>query len=238
MKKVKYEAVIFDFFGTLVPIYGLNTYNEMMSAMAGAVGVNSDFFADRWLDTFKERVTGQLPDVYANIMKICSEVGASPTKEQCDVAIKIRLDYTKKNIFPKKDAIGTLARIKKMGFGLGLITDCSSELPGIWKETDFAPYFDVTLFSCIEGIKKPNPSIYRKAAALLRTTPEKCLYIGDGGSNELTGAKNVGMMPVLIFDEDEQGNPDSHRVDGQEWDGEVIYSLDDVLELLHEGIKP
>ena len=29
MKKSKYEAVIFDFFGTLVPIYSMNTYKEM-----------------------------------------------------------------------------------------------------------------------------------------------------------------------------------------------------------------
>ena len=63
MKKSRYEAVIFDFFGTLVPIYTLNSYKKMMSAMADTIGIPSDFFTDRWLDTFKKRVTGQLPDV-------------------------------------------------------------------------------------------------------------------------------------------------------------------------------
>lgn len=237
MKKSKYEAVIFDFFGTLVPIYSVNTYKHMMCAMADTIGINSDFFADRWLNTFKERVTGQLPDVYSNIMTICNEAGASPSKEQCDLAIEIRLDYTKKNISPKKEAIRILARIKQLGLGLGLITDCSSELPRIWEETEFAPYFDVTLFSCVEGTKKPDPSIYVKASTLLNTTPENCLYIGDGGSNELTGAKNVGMTPVLIFDKDEQGNPDSHRVDGEEWRGTIIYSLDEISGLLNEDAQ-
>lgn len=234
MKKSKYEAVIFDFFGTLVPIYTVNSHNELLSAMADKIGIPSDFFIDRWLSTFSERVTGKLPDLYSNIMKICDEFGASPTKEQCEVAIEIRLEYTKNHICPKKDAIRTLSRIKELGFGLGLITDCSSELPRIWKETEFAPYFDVTLFSCIEGTKKPDPSIYKKACTLLNVTPVKCLYIGDGGSNELTGAKNVGMKPALIFDNNEQGNPNSHRVEEEEWGGTIIYSFSQVFGLLYE----
>ncbi len=232
MKQSKFKAVIFDFFGTLVPIYSVNSHNELLSAMADKLGISSDFFIDRWLNTFRERVTGKLPDVYSNIMKICHEFGASPTKEQCDVAVEMRHEFTRNHIRPKKDAIRTLSRIKESGFGLGLITDCSSELPLIWKETEFAPYFDVTLFSCMEGTKKPDPSIYKKACTLLHVTPGACLYIGDGGSNELTGAKNVGMKPVLIFDHNEQRNPDSHRVEEEEWGGTVIYSFSRVLGLL------
>ncbi len=238
MKKSKFNAVIFDFFGTLVPIYTINSHNEMLSAMADTIGIPSDFFIDRWLSTFSERVTGRLPDVYSNIMKICNEFGASPTKEQYDIAVEMRLEYSKNHIRPKKDAIRTLSQIKELGFGLGLITDCSSELPSIWQETEFAPYFDVTMFSCMEGTKKPDPSIYKKACTLLNVTPEACLYIGDGGSHELTGAKNVGMKPVLIFDKNEQGNADSHRVDGEEWGGAVIYSFSQVLELLDEAEYP
>lgn len=232
MKKSKYEAVIFDFFGTLVPIFTINSHNEMLSAMAGKIGIPSDLFIDRWLGTFSERVTGKLPDVHSNIMKICHEFGVSPNKEQCDIAIEMRIEFTRNNIHPKKDALKTLSRIKELGFSLGLITDCSSELPRLWKETEFARHFDVTLFSCVERTKKPDPAIYKKACALLNTAPEKCLYIGDGGSNELTGAYNVGMTPALIFDNSEQGNSNAHRVDGEEWDGTVIYSFSEVLGLL------
>ena len=65
MKKSKFKAVIFDFFGTLVPIYSVNSHNELLSAMADKLGISSDFFIDRWLNTFRERVTGKLPDVYS-----------------------------------------------------------------------------------------------------------------------------------------------------------------------------
>lgn len=234
MKQSKYNAVIFDFFGTLVPIYKVNAHNELLSEMAALLDIPSNFFIDRWLNTFKERVTGKYPDVYSNIKKICIEFGVFPTNEQYDLAIEMRHKFTKNHIRPKRAVIRTLSRIKESGFGLGLITDCSSELPSIWKETEFAPYFDVTMFSCMEGTKKPDPTIYKKACTLLNVSPGECLYIGDGGSNELTGAKNVGMMPVLIFDKDEQGDADAHRVDGEEWGGAVIYSFNEVMELLYE----
>ena len=235
MNHSNYEAVIFDFFGTLVPSYTVNAYEQILSAMAEELGIPSDFFIEKWLGTFRERAIGKIPDVRSNIDTICSEFGVSPRAEQYEAALEVRLGYAKENIRPKKGAINILAQIKRLGFKLGLITDCASELPELWDKTEFAPYFDVTLFSCLEGIKKPDPEIYKKASALLEVVPERCLYVGDGGSHELSGAKNVGMTPVLIFDKSEQGNPDTHRVDGEKWHGTVIYSFSDILGLINRA---
>lgn len=235
MRYSKYEAVIFDFFGTLVPNYEVNAYKATLGAMADVLGISSDFFIAKWLATFRERAIGKITDVRSNIYAICSEFGISPDTEQYEAAIGVRLAHAKKNTRPKKGAVKIITQIKDLGFKLGLITDCASELPQLWNRTEFAPYFDVTLFSCMEGIKKPDPAIYKKASTLLGVAPKKCLYIGDGGSNELTGAKNVGMNPVLIFDRSEQGNPDTHRIDGEQWDGKVIYSFSEVLGLLNKA---
>ena len=234
MKDSKYEAVIFDFFGTLVPNYRVNAYRKTLGAMAEELGIPSDFFIEKWLATFNERAIGKISDVRSNIHMICNEFGVSPDAEQYEAAIETRLEYAKENTQPKKGAIEILAQIKALGFKLGLITDCASELPELWDETEFASYFNVTLFSCLERIKKPDPVIYKKACSLLDVAPQKCLYLGDGGSNELTGAKNVGMKPVLIFDNREHGNPNTHRVDGEEWEGTVIYSFSEVLGLLNK----
>ncbi len=60
--------------------------------------------------------------------------------------------------------------------------------------------------------------------------PEECLYIGDGSSHELTGAKRVGMHPVLIQVpyEDET----AYKVDPEEWKGTRIGALREILELV------
>jgi HAD superfamily hydrolase (TIGR01549 family) len=44
------------------------------------------------------------------------------------------------------------------------------------------------------GIRKPDPRIFWKAAALLDKRPEECLYIGDSYDSDTVGAKKAGMQ--------------------------------------------
>jgi putative hydrolase of the HAD superfamily len=36
------------------------------------------------------------------------------------------------------------------------------------------------------------------AGTKLKVTPEECVYVGDGGDNEIAGARGLGMHTVLI----------------------------------------
>ena len=84
------------------------------------------------------------------------------------------------------------------------------------------------------GRCKPDPMIYLTACHRLGVPPEQCLYVGDGGSHELTGATEVGMTAVrltapdlgdhLVFDAD------------AEFTGRCVDSLTDVLDLLDERV--
>jgi putative hydrolase of the HAD superfamily len=136
-------------------------------------------------------------------------------------------------LVPLPEALDMLSSLKEQGMKIGLVSDCSSEVPRIWPDTPFDQLFDITVFSCTEGVKKPDSQIYKLAADKLGVDPEDCLYIGDGSSNELTGAAAVGMHPVLIIDPEED-RTGTHRVDfeGEEWDGPVISSFDKVLNIV------
>ncbi|MFC2011867.1 HAD family hydrolase [Chloroflexota bacterium] len=114
---------------------------------------------------------------------------------------------------------------------LGLISNCSPETPVIWEDTSFPPLFNVTVFSSSAGVKKPDPRIYQLAVERLVVNPESCLYIGDGDSNELTGALSAGMHPVMIRIADED-SAQPHVSIKQEWDGPVISSLKEILALI------
>ena len=84
------------------------------------------------------------------------------------------------------------------------------------------------------GLKKPDPRIYQIAMEQLGVESHNCIYIGDGGSQELTGAYQVGMHPVLLRDPDED-SAEILRVDAEEeWSGPVISSLQEVLALVKE----
>ena len=45
-------------------------------------------------------------------------------------------------------------------------------------------------------MQKPDVRIYRAAAGLLAVDVEECIFVGDGGSDELAGARAAGMKAV------------------------------------------
>ena len=61
------------------------------------------------------------------------------------------------------------------------------------KQSPLYPLFDVTMISYETGLCKPDPEVYNEMIKKLNVKPEECLYVGDGGSNELYGAQDAGM---------------------------------------------
>ena len=48
------------------------------------------------------------------------------------------------------------------------------------------------------GCVKPERAIYENCLEKLGLPAAECLFVGDGGSNELVGARDVGMSTVLV----------------------------------------
>jgi len=230
---LKYEAVIFDLFGTLIDKVSLRQHTNVLRQMAYVLSAPPDDFVRLWFDTFDERGLGIFQSLVANIEYICQKLELHPERNRVMLAAQINLQYTTRAMKPRPYATDLLSSLKSEGYKTGLVTNCSAEVPAIWEDTPFAPLIDVTVFSCKVGVQKPAPLIYQLTAEQLAVKPEACLYIGDGDSHELTGAAQVGMHPVLIRDPDED-RTDVHRVDweAEDWHGPVITSLKDVLNLV------
>ena len=229
--RVKHKAVIFDLFGTLIEIWSWAEFYEMMAAMAMTLAAPVDEFSKLWLSTNSLRMIGHFASTEANLEHVCGELDVATSSAAVADAARIRLDFSRRTFVPRPDAIATLMQLKSGGYRTGLISDCSHEVPLIWNDTPLATFIDAPVMSCQVGVKKPNPRIYALACERLDVAPHECLYLGDGGSNELTGAANAGMHAVLLRVPDEQGE-DAHRIDVQEWDGPVVSSLSEVLNLL------
>lgn len=234
---MKYAAVIFDLFGTLVPNMSLSEHRAVLTRMADVVSAPPDDFVQLWFDTFNERSTGIFQSPNDNVAYICRTLGVSVNETKVKRAARIRFDYSIRSMVPRSDAIETLSHLKYEGCKTGLISDCSAEVPAIWKDTPFVKLIDVAIFSCLVGVRKPNPRIYQLTSNQLGIKPQKCLYIGDGSSQELTGASQVGMQAVLLRLPGEEGT-DAHRIDSEEWHGPVISSLTEVLKLVSGEYTP
>jgi putative hydrolase of the HAD superfamily len=228
---VKYKAVIFDLFGTLVDNFKTSEYLQVLADMSAVLYTPAPGFSKLWRETFYMRTDGTHKTHEESIRYICKELGARVSEEHVEQAATIRLGYSIKTLKPRADTIPTIKQIKEMGYKVGLISDCSPETPKAWPVTPFKGIFDVTIFSCEAGVKKPDPRIYHMACDQLGVKPEDCLYVGDGSSNELTGALKAGMRPVQILDPGE--NADTHYVDRETgWEGQKIAYLKEVISLL------
>ena len=123
---MKYKAVIFDLFGTLVNILPLREYENSLTQMASTLLVSPDDFIRSWKTTFNQRMTGHFPNCEANIKYICRELGVPINDNQIERAAQIRFDYTRREVMSlQSGAVDILSLLKTSGYKTGLISDCS-----------------------------------------------------------------------------------------------------------------
>jgi putative hydrolase of the HAD superfamily len=60
--------------------------------------------------------------------------------------------------------------------------------------------------------------------------PQECIYVGDGSSQELTGAAAIGMRPVLKRI-DLRDVYDSHRPEVEGWRGLAINEIKELCDM-------
>ena len=230
---MKYQAVIFDLFGTLVDIFSRREYENIVTEMVSILKVPHDDFFKIWMQSAKMRTTGVFRTLEENLEYICRKLKIKVDASQIEAARRIRFDYVTRALTPRQDAIEVLASLKSSGLKIGLISNCSMEPPLIWPTTPFAPFFDIALFSSVVGINKPDRRIFQMAAERLMVEPSKCIFIGDGGDNELAAAASTGMVPVLIRATHED-SADALRPNDEvkNFTGPIISSLKEVLNLV------
>ena len=225
---MKYKAIIFDLFGTLVDIIPQQEKDEVFRQMAAVLKAPPEELMRQWAETYDRRIKGGFKDYAENIKHMCRQMGIPFEDKQVEYAAGLRIELEKTELTPRKDAVEVLTHLKSQGYMTCLISDCSLMVPSVWPDTPFAGLIDVTVFSCSLKLRKPHPEFYRLAVEQLAVEPEECLYIADGMSGELAGALKTGMQAVKIqTPKDDVNNP--YR---EEWDGTVISSLQEVLILL------
>ena len=104
---------------------------------------------------------------------------------------------TKKTCFDHlhREIIPMLEAIRANGMKIGLITNCYNEETDVIRQSVLFPYFDAVCMSCELGLKKPQREIFETCLQMLDLRAEECLYVGDGGSQELEAAMAFGMHP-------------------------------------------
>ena len=69
-------------------------------------------------------------------------------------------------------------------------------LSGERPSSPLAPHFGFAAFSCHVGHAKPAPEIFLACLSKLEVAPAECVFVGDGGSDELAAAGRLGITAV------------------------------------------
>lgn len=228
-----FTAVVIDFFGTLTQSTTDEAWFQAAAASAAPLGLPSAQWRDILTASFVERATGALGDLSATFRELARRCGADPTDAALAAACDARVAAQSALFVLREDAPAALQALKSRGYRLGLLSDCTPELPIAWPHLPVARYFDTAVFSCAEGLKKPNPAFFRLVCDRLGVRPADCLYLGDGGSRELSGAAAVGMTPLMLRAEDWHTNSAHDRED--DWAGAEIGSFTELISAIDDA---
>jgi putative hydrolase of the HAD superfamily len=212
--------VIFDLWGTLVPFPGA-VWDTVLARTAAALGARLEDFLRAWHADYASRAVG---DVEQSLRRVCQRAGAVADGARIRDALELRRAALAEMFVPRPGAAATLRRLRERGYRLGLLTNCTSEVPRLWRDSPLCPLMDAAVFSCAEGLRKPEPAVYELAASRLGAGTDDCVFVGDGADSELDGAAAAGMHAILLRADDTHPPP--------LWDGPVIRRLSDVLTLL------
>ena len=88
-----------------------------------------------------------------------------------------------------------IAELRRRRVKLALVTNCLPEDVEGWERSPLHSFFNVTVFSHVAGVMKPDPAIYIATCRELDVTPQHALFVGDG-TDEVAGARAAGLEAV------------------------------------------
>lgn len=188
-------AVLFDLFHTLVSLEHTRLPGR---SFADIVGVPGDAWREAWMEEAREYALGRV-EAEVPLRRLALRFNPGLDEEILKAALAARPARFRLALGQvEPETVAGLRELRERGYALGLVSNCGRDEVADWDRSPLARCFDTVVFSCAVGLVKPDPEIYRLAARRLRVEPAECVFVGDGGSDELAGARRVGMIPVLI----------------------------------------
>jgi len=191
------STILFDFFHTLSSI---ETANDALPPESWRImGLDEKAWRQEWSRLSSARLKGEIKDPYELLSIPARAVNPAVDEQLIRAAVQARLDkFSKAVLRIDASVIQTLEVLRNRGKKLGLVSNADVMEIASWNESPLRDVFDTAIFSCMVGIVKPDKGIYLRACSKLSVNPAECLFVGDGGSDELKGAKLLGMATIQI----------------------------------------
>jgi putative hydrolase of the HAD superfamily len=182
----KIESVIFDWGGVLID----DPRPELLRYCADAFGVAQERYTpvhDSFLDEFHKGLIGEKTFWREVARKLDKPMPEAPSLWSA----AFRSAYV-----PKPEMLSLASSLHGKGYKTALLSN--TELPAVefLHELDY-DMFDVLVFSCEEGMMKPDHRIYDLTLERLGSQAEQTVFIDDR-PDYIQGAVDVGLRTILF----------------------------------------
>ena len=206
---MRYEAVLFDFGGVLTPspLHGLRQAALEMGippdvAFATVFGGYDEDTDHPWHRL--ERGEVSIEDALAAIATLAGEAGY-------DLDPVAMLTSGMGGSIIRDDVVDVVRDVRAAGLRTAIVTNNIREFSEAWRALlPVAELFDLVVDSCEEGVRKPDPRIFRIALERLGgVAPERAVFLDDAPGN-VQAAHALGLHAIRV-DPDHQAALDELR---------------------------
>jgi putative hydrolase of the HAD superfamily len=196
--RVEVEAVVFDLFHTLVdPQEHVAPGFRRLAAVADILGIAASEVELWWEQVVGELVTSPVSPIQSLVEFARSRrIVLSPGDvAELDRAMGAGADAALAR--PIAGAVETLAGLRRRGLGVALLSNALVRDVQTYLESPLAGVVDDACLSCFIGLAKPDPAAYSQVLERIGAVAARCLYVGDGGSDEFVGARSSRFGGVI-----------------------------------------
>lgn len=192
------KAVLFDLFHTLACVPPARLENDR--SVSEILGLSGEEWHRRYYDEdVLGRCLGRVRDPVEAMRRVAHSIDPSVTEDRILAAVESRTRRFEMGLVGiDPSMLEALDTLRAAGIRTALVSDAGADDVESWPRSPLTTRLDATVFSFEIGVRKPDARIYRHALEAVDTRPDEALFVGDGGSDELRGARALGIGTVLV----------------------------------------
>ena len=204
MPFMRYEAVVFDFYGTLAESDGAGLRVADLLTEHG-YELTPDIARRYWqdgLDGIEHDEHSISRDHYVawqtlRLHNLLGECGVGEVDADLIVS-KLRAHGAGPRMHAYDDAAEVLAKLRADGILVAVCSNWDWDLAEAVAEAGLAEHVDLLVSSAWVGARKPHSRIYLHTLEALGVDPERTLFVGDTWNCDVDGPTEHGLKPVYV----------------------------------------
>ena len=185
-----YRAVIFDLGGVVLgsPLHAIAAYERELGIPANFINrvVMDTAPAGAW--SRLERGELSMEAFYLAFDRDCAEAGQ-------EISARAMMERMAASAGPRPAMLEAVRKIKQQGLSVAALTNnWASEDPDTPRHSELRDLFDAFIESSVEGLRKPDPKIYRLACERLSVRPQQAIFLDDTEYLQISGNRGLVIL--------------------------------------------